>query len=76
MSSIICYNAKTKETDMKTYYLKIRDKFINEVVNGLKRREYRFAIEERKKIKVGDTLILISNQNKKNFVKVTVKKVR
>lgn len=60
---------------MKSYYLKIRDKFINEIVNGLKRREYRLATEERKRIKVGDTLVLISNQNKKNFVKVTVKKV-
>ena len=61
---------------MKLYYLKIRDKFINEVVGGLKRREYRLANEERRKIKVGDTLVLVSNQNRKNFVKVTVKKVK
>ena len=61
---------------MKSYYLRIRDKFINEIVNGLKRREYRLANEERKMIKIGDTIVLISNQNKRNFVKVTVKKVR
>lgn len=61
---------------MKSYYLKIRDKFINEIVNGLKRREYRLANEERRGIKVGDTLVLISNQNKKNFVKVTVKHIK
>lgn len=61
---------------MKSYYLKIRDKFINEIVNGLKRREYRLANEERRKIKAGDTLVIISNQNKRNFVKVTVKKVK
>lgn len=61
---------------MKSYYLKIRDKFINEIVHGSKRREYRLANEERRKIKVGDTLVLISNQNKRNFVKVTVKRIK
>ncbi len=60
---------------MKSYYLKIRDKFINEIVNGTKRREYRLANEERQKIKVGDTLVLISNQIKRNFVKVSVKRI-
>ena len=61
---------------MKTYYLKIRDKFINEITHGSKRREYRLANEERQKIQVGDTLVLISNQNKRNFVKVTVKRIK
>lgn len=61
---------------MKSYYLKIRDKFINEIIHGSKRREYRLANEERQKIKVGDTLVLISNQNKRRFVKVTVKRIK
>ena len=61
---------------MKTYYLKIRDKFINEIMLGAKKREYRLANEERQQIKVGDTLVLISNQNKRNFIKVTVKGIK
>ncbi len=60
---------------MKTYYLKIRDKFINEITHGSKRREYRLANEDRQQIKIGDTLVLVSNQNKRNFVKVTVKRI-
>ena len=49
---------------MKTYYLKIRDKFISEICNGNKKHEYRLASPERLATKVGDTLVLISNQNK------------
>lgn len=58
---------------MKTYYLKIRDKFINEINAGNKKHEYRLASPERTQIKVGDTLVLISNQDKSVFVKTTVK---
>lgn len=61
---------------MKTYYLKIREKFISEVIVGNKKHEYRLASPERTGIKVGDTLVLISNQNKRIFVKTTVKAVR
>ncbi len=57
---------------MKNYYLKIRDKYINEIISKNKIHEYRLATPERKEIKVGDTLIMISNQNKNKFVKVTV----
>lgn len=60
---------------MKNYHLKIRSKFIVNVRNGIKKHEYRLATPERKQIKVGDTLVLISNQDAKDFVKVTVKKV-
>lgn len=58
---------------MRTYYLKIREKFIPEIVAGNKRREYRLASPERMQIKVGDTLVLISNQDRSNFIKTTVK---
>ena len=61
---------------MKTYYLKIREKFISEVIAGNKKHEYRLASPERIGIKVGDTLVLISNQDKRVFVKTTVKAVR
>ena len=58
---------------MKTYYLKIREKFISEIIAGNKKHEYRLCTPERMQIKVGDTLVLISNQDKRNYVKVTVK---
>ncbi len=58
---------------MKNYYLKIRDKYINQILSKQKTHEYRLATPERKEIKVGDTLIMISNQDKNKFVKVTVK---
>ena len=58
---------------MKNYYLKIRDKYIEEIISKNKIHEYRLATPERKEIKVGDTLVMISNQDKNRFVKVTVK---
>lgn len=61
---------------MKTYYLKIRDKFISSVQQCIKKHEYRLASPERMQIKVGDTLVLISNQDKKKFIRTTVKKVK
>ena len=58
---------------MKNYYLKIRDKYIDEIILKNKIHEYRLATPERNEIKVGDTLVMISNQDKNRFVKVTVK---
>lgn len=58
---------------MKTYYLKIRDKFIADIKNRIKRHEYRLASPERMQIKIGDTLVLVSNQNKNNYVRATIK---
>lgn len=60
---------------MKTYYLKIREKFIQNIYDGIKTREYRLASPERLEIKIGDTLVLISNQNKRNFIRTTVKRI-
>ena len=54
---------------MKTYYLKIREKFIGEINAGNKKHEYRLASPERTQVKVGDTLVLVSNQDKSVFVK-------
>lgn len=61
---------------MKTYYLKIRDKFIGEIKAGNKKHEYRLASPERTQVKVGDSLVLVSNQKKSVFVKTTVKGIR
>lgn len=58
--------------NMKTYYLKIREKFINPLKEGVKKHEYRLASPERRTIKIGDNLVLVSNQNNKNYVRTTV----
>ena len=58
---------------MKTYYMKIRDKYIDAVRRGVKKHEYRLASPERQQIRIGDNIILISNQNKKEYVRSTVK---
>ena len=52
---------------MRNYYLKIREKFIPDLEAGNKTHEYRLASPDRASIKVGDTLVLISNQNKSVF---------
>lgn len=58
---------------MKTFYLKIRDKFISSVREGVKKHEYRLATPDRRQIKIGDNIVLISNQDKNNFIRTTVK---
>lgn len=58
---------------MKTCYFKIRDHFIDQIKLGNKKHEYRLASPERMQIKIGDTLVLISNQDKRNYIKVTIK---
>lgn len=42
---------------MKTYYMKIKEKFISEIAKGNKKHEYRLATPERMKVKVGDRKI-------------------
>ena len=57
---------------MKTYYLKIREKFIESLRTGVKKHEYRLASPERCLVKVGDNLVLYSNQNKKKYIRTVV----
>ena len=57
---------------MQVNILKIRPKFINLIRDNRKKFEYRLATPERKNIKVGDVLVLVSNQNKEDFIKVIV----
>ena len=61
---------------MNTYYLKIRDKFIMDIKNRVKKHEYRLASPERMQVKIGDTFVLISNQNKENFIRTTIKGIK
>ena len=61
-----------KSRKMKTYYLKIREKFIDLLKIGVKKHEYRLASPERQSIRIGDNLVLISNQNNKKYVRTTV----
>lgn len=61
---------------MRNYYLKIREKFIPDIEAGNKTHEYRLASPDRSGIKVGDTLVLISNQDKKVFIKTTIKSIK
>ena len=60
---------------MKTYFLKVREKFIDLTRTKIKKFEYRLGTIDRKDIKIGDTLVLISNQNSKKYVRVTVKAI-
>ena len=60
---------------MRTYYMKIREKFLPEILAGNKKHEYRLATSERMQVKIGDTFVLISNQDRRNFIKATVKKI-
>lgn len=61
---------------MKIHHMKIREKFLPEILAGTKSHEYRLASPDKANVKVGDTIVLISNKNKQNFVKVTVKGIR
>lgn len=59
---------------MGLYVLKIRNKFLPSIRNGNKTHEYRLASPERRDISVGDILVLVNNQDKKDYVKVVVEK--
>lgn len=58
---------------MKHIRLKIRPKFLASIANGTKKHEYRLNTEDRAKIKNGDRLTLISNQEPSSFIVVTVR---
>lgn len=55
--------------------LKIRPQFLKAVQNGTKKHEYRLGTPERLKIKNGDKLILVSNQDPRAFIVVTVRRI-
>lgn len=55
--------------------MKIRPQFLDLIRSGIKTHEYRLADIERRKINVGDTLILVSNADPSNYAKVRVDKI-
>lgn len=57
---------------MKYFQLKIRPHFLPLIRNGIKTHEYRLAIND---IRVGDVLVLMSNQDLSDYEKVVVKKI-
>lgn len=57
---------------MKHFPLKIRECFLPLIRDGRKKHEYRLAT---RKVRVGDVLVLISNQNSQDYLKVLVSKV-
>ena len=60
---------------MRTYLMKIKDKFINAIVSGQKIHEYRLNDNERRKIKCNDRIVLISKSNPSNYISVRVIKI-
>ena len=57
---------------MSTYAMKIRPHFIGSIRSGIKKHEYRLGDQARNKIKAGDTLVLVSNQDASDYVRVKV----
>ena len=57
---------------METFVFKIREEFLKPIREGIKKREYRLNDEQRSQIKIGDILVLVSNQDPKNYVRVRV----
>lgn len=57
---------------METLFMKIRDKFIDLIINGTKTREYRLSDPQRSAVKMGDILVLVSNSEPTHFVRVEV----
>lgn len=60
---------------MNYYKLKIKERFLEPTKKGTKLHEYRLATPERRKIRIGDVLVLRNNQNLQEYVKVVVKSI-
>lgn len=58
------------------YKMKIREKYIEAIISGKKKREYRLLDESRQRINVGDILVLVSTQDSNNYVKVVVSSIK
>lgn len=57
---------------MATHVMKIRPHFIASIRKGTKKHEYRLGDAARCKIKTGDILVLVSNQDASDYVRVKV----
>ena len=60
---------------MKSVIAKIRPPFLALIKNGIKKHEYRLASPKYTSLKVGDRIILVSNQNHDDFIIVQINKI-
>lgn len=60
---------------MKTYLMKIKEKFIHSISIAQKTHEYRLNDDERRKIRCNDRIVLISKSNPSNYINVLVSKI-
>ena len=60
---------------MKTYLMKIKEKFIDSVLSGQKTHEYRLNDNDRRQIKCNDRIILVSRSNSAKYINVRVTKI-
>lgn len=60
---------------MKSIIAKIRPKFLSLIKSGIKKHEYRLASPKYTSSNVGDRLILVSNQDSRDFVVTRVNKI-
>lgn len=61
---------------MKHIQLKIRPQFLESIIKGIKKHEYRLNTIDRANLKNGDRITLVSNQNSDDFVVVTIKGIK
>lgn len=61
---------------MKHIRLKIRPQFLESIIKGVKKHEYRLNTLERANLKNGDRITLVSNQNVEDFVVVTIRGIK
>lgn len=57
---------------MQRFIMQIRDKYIDKIRDGTKKREYRLNDDARKGIGPLDVITMVSNSNKREFVNVVV----
>ena len=55
-----------------TYFMNIKDEYIEAIKAGIKKREYRLAKPERLKINIGDIIRLVSDNDENYYIDVKV----
>ena len=61
---------------MKHVRFKIKPQFLNSIVSGVKKHEYRLNTPEREGLLNGDRITLVSNQNPNDFIVVTIRGIK
>ena len=60
---------------MKSIIAKIRPPFLSLIKSGIKKHEYRLASPKYTSLNVGDRLVLVSNQDSRDFAVTRVNKI-